>query len=230
MTEHKDIYASHGDLYERLVEREDYQHNILAAIQEIIPVKGKDVVETGAGTGRLTRILAPHVRSIQAFDASQHMLNYAIAALERSGLRNWSTGVSDHRALPAADGSADIAISGWSICYLVDWNREGWSAEVERALAEMRRVLRPGGVTILLETQGTGYETPHPPEHLVEYYSMLERLGFTFRWIRTDYAFESAQEARELSAFFFRETFEGVMSGGERPILPECTGIWWKRV
>jgi len=33
-----------------------------------------DVVEFGAGTGRITRLLAPEVQSIRAFDASEHML------------------------------------------------------------------------------------------------------------------------------------------------------------
>ena len=50
----KEIYASRARDYERLVAREDYQGNILKALQDIRALAGLDVVELGAGTGRLT--------------------------------------------------------------------------------------------------------------------------------------------------------------------------------
>ena len=60
----KEIYASRAQDYERLVAREDFAGNILKALQEIRALSGLDVVELGAGTGRLTCLLAPLVRSI----------------------------------------------------------------------------------------------------------------------------------------------------------------------
>lgn len=217
-------------MYERLVAREDYEQNILRALQGITAIAGKDVVELGAGTGRLTCLLAPLVRSIRAFDASQHMLHIAADKLLASGLNNWQVQVSDHRSLPVEDASADIAISGWSICYLVDWNRGAWQSDVDRALAEMVRVLRPGGVMILLETMGTGFQTPHPPDHLVDYYHALEEKGFAYQWIRTDYRFADLDEAVELVQFFFGDELAEQVRAAGSPILPECTGIWWKAI
>ena len=72
------------------------------------------MVELGAGTGRLTRLLAPYVKSIKAFDASAHMLETAAESLREMGLTNWSTEVADHRQIPVEDASADLVISGWS--------------------------------------------------------------------------------------------------------------------
>jgi ubiquinone/menaquinone biosynthesis C-methylase UbiE len=226
MPDIKEIYAQHADQYELLVSREDYQQNILKAIGQIAPLEGRDVVELGAGTGRLTTMLAPLVRSIQAFDASQHMLDLAAAKLERSGLRNWAAAVADHRSLPAGDQVADIAISGWSICYTVVWHPQTWRDELGRALAEMRRVLRPGGTIILLETLGTGYETPHPPDDLLAYYAFLEQAGFAATWIRTDYQFRSPYEATTLTRFFFGDALAEQVAEQQLTILPECTGIW----
>ncbi len=119
MTDYEKIYTEQADEYERLLTHEDYQENIFAALKRIRPLEGLDVVELGAGTGRLTCMLAPVVKSIRAFDASQHMLDVAIAKLGQSGLQNWRVKVADHRNLPVADQAADVAISGWSVCYTV---------------------------------------------------------------------------------------------------------------
>lgn len=226
MPDHHSIYNEAAVNYERLVSREDYAGNILKAIREVMPVEGIDVVETGAGTGRVTRLLAPYVRSITAYDSSEHMLQIAADSLTEAGRHNWSIGVADHRSLPAADASADLCISGWSVCYLVDWNREAWQAEVEKALAELERILRPGGMTILIETQGTGFTTPHAPEHLIGYYQFLQEHGFASKWFRTDYKFDSPQQAQESASFFFGEEMVSKIEG---VILPECTGLWWKK-
>ena len=230
MPDYKTIYDQHADQYELLVSREDYQQNILRALDRITPLAGLDVVEFGAGTGRLTRMLAPLVKTIQAFDTSPAMLDVAVAKLERSGLDNWRVAIADHRGVPVADRAADIAISGWSICYTVVWYAETWRDELSKALAEMRRVVRPGGTLIILETLGTGYATPHPPEELAGYYTFLEAAGFASTWIRTDYRFESPAEAAALTGFFFGETLAERVIAENLVILPECTGIWWRSV
>jgi ubiquinone/menaquinone biosynthesis C-methylase UbiE len=228
MPELEDIYAGKADQYDLLVSREDYEGNILRSLAEIRPLDGIDVVEFGAGTGRLTTMLAPLARSIQAFDASQHMLDVAIAKLERSGLDNWRAALADHRAIPAGDQVADLAISGWSICYTVVWHTENWRVELGKALAEMRRVLRPGGTAVIIETLGTGHETPHPPAELVDYYAYLEQAGFHSTAIRTDYRFRSAEEAEALVRFFFGDTLADQVAREQTTVLPECTGVWWQ--
>ncbi len=223
----EEIYAHEAERYDRLVAREDYQNLLLPSLRQIASLEGKEVVESGAGTGRLTCLLAPHVKSIRAFDASSHMLALASARLTASGLQNWSTQVADHRRLPAETHSADIYISGWSVCYLLDEPSLDWRQEMEKALGEMKRVLRPGGVTILVETQGTGFEAPHPPEHLAGYFHFLAEKGFASTWIRTDYRFASLAEAVELAQFFFGEALAEQVRRSGSAILPECTGLWW---
>jgi ubiquinone/menaquinone biosynthesis C-methylase UbiE len=171
-------------------------------------------------------MLAPWVETGLALDASQPMLVVAAARLKQSGHQNWWTAVADHRRLPVADRVADVVIAGWSICYLVAWNAKTWQAEVEQALAEMKRALRPGGTLVILETLGTGHETPYRPEPLAAYYRLLEEMGFSSTWIRTDYQFESVHEAAELTGFFFGEELADRVIREKLVILPECTGIW----
>jgi len=229
VTDLHDIYNRHADRYELLVSREDYQQNILPALNRITPLAGLDVIDLGSGTGRLAAMLAPVVRTLRAFDTSEHMLDVAVAKLKHCPVQNWWVEVADHRSLPVEDGVADLAISGWSIVYTVVWHEESWRDELGKALAEMKRVLRPGGTIIILETLGTGHETPHPPDELKEYYAFLEAEGFSTTWIRTDYRFESLAEAESLTRFFFGDELAEQVERENWVILPECTGVWWWR-
>ena len=122
--------------------------------------------------------------------------------------------------------SADVVISGWSIVYLVVWYESTWMNELAKGLTEMRRILRPGCDIIILETLGTGHVSPHPPDNLLDDFAFLEQEGFASSWIRTDYRFESQQEAEEIVSGFYGDEMVGSMIVEESIILPECTGIW----
>jgi ubiquinone/menaquinone biosynthesis C-methylase UbiE len=222
------IYQSEGDRYEALISREDHQGNIPRAIDEILNVDGLDVLDLGAGTGRLTLMLAPRVRSIHAFDVSSEMLRVCRERLVASGLSNWDVDVADHRQLPIPDHSVDLVVSGWSVAYLAVWNPETYRDELAKWMNEMKRVLKPGGHIILFESLGTGNETPIRLEHLQKYYPWLDEAGFLNKWIRTDYQFESVDEAVDLAGFFFGEEMANQVRESRSVILPECTGVWWK--
>jgi ubiquinone/menaquinone biosynthesis C-methylase UbiE len=224
------IYQSEGDRYEALISREDYQANIPRAIEEIIQVNGLDILDLGAGTGRLTLLLAPRARSIRAFDASAEMLRVCRERLVKSGLSNWQVQVADHRLLPVQDRSADLVVSGWSVSYLSVWDPENGRAELDKWLAEMKRVLRRDGTIILFESLGTGNEEPIRLEHVESTYQWLDANGFDNRWIRTDYLFESVDEAADLAGFFFGEEMAEQIRENRGVSLPECTGVWWRRV
>ena len=85
MPSEKEVYSKHAAEYEALVSHEDYQGNILKAMQEILPLSGLDVLDLGAGTGRLASLLASHVRRVLAFDLSEHMLGIARDKLRAAG-------------------------------------------------------------------------------------------------------------------------------------------------
>lgn len=233
MTDHfKRIYANQAGQYDAMVSREDYQGNILPALETIRSLSGLDVVELGAGTGRVTRLLAPVVKHIRAFDQSAHMLEIAQATLAAAGYTNCELHAAENSALPVPDSSADLVIAGWSLGHATGWFPEGWRDHIRAALLEMARVSKPDGTLIILETMGTGKETPAPPNQvLADYYAMLEsEYGFGYKWIRTDYRFESVLEGEQLTRFFFGDELADWIVTEELQILPECTGIWWKHI
>lgn len=227
MTDFKAIYQTQATQYNTMVAHEDYQGNILQALQKIRPFSGLTVVELGAGTGRLTRLLTPLVKTIYAFDISPAMLREATQTMSQANLA-----VGDNRNVPIQSKTADLIIAGWSLGHSVGWYPATWQTEIGKVLTEAERVLRPGGTFIILETLGTGQETPRPPaEHLAGYYRWLENEHtFARTWIRTDYRFETAEQAADLTRFFFGDTLADHILHHQLTILPECTGIWWKTI
>lgn len=230
MPDHRQVYQLGAAQYQRLIDREDYQGNLLPALQRISPLEGLDLVDLGAGTGRLACLLGPAAASLFAFDASPHMLETAAARLSSLPIDRWLAAAADHRRIPLAASSADLVVSGWSICYLVVWEESRWQSSLRDGLREISRLLRRGGTAVIVETLGTGVDTPQAPETLQAYFDFLAGSGFSQTWIRTDYRFQSQQEAQELVGYFFGPEMLERIGPEPEPILPECTGLWWKTV
>jgi SAM-dependent methyltransferase len=222
------IYYEEAARYERLVAREDYKGNILRVLREICDPDGRVIVDTGAGTGRLTRLLAPFASYIYGFDISPAMLAVAGKELsKRTARKNWALAAGEHGHIPLPEKSADLIISGWSLCYLALDQPAPWREPLRGVIGRFQRILRQNGIIIILETQGTGFLAPNPPDDLLDYYDFLQELGFQSRWIRTDYRFSSLREAEELTRFFFGDELANRVVDAGSLILPECTGIWW---
>ncbi|HUV16060.1 MAG TPA: class I SAM-dependent methyltransferase [Pelolinea sp.] len=230
MPTEKEVYASHADQYELLILREDYQKNIPREIREILNPSGLDIVELGAGTGRLTRDLVKEAKYVYTCDASHHMLSQANSVLNHQSRSNFLQSIADMRQTPFLSGCADMVIAGWSFCYLTVWGGDGWQRELDKGIQEAQRLLRQDGVIILLENFGTGFESPHPPPHLKGYFEYLELKGFQSTWFRTDYQFNSHEEALTLSNFFFGSELAEKVAQNKWTILPECTGILWLKI
>lgn len=223
--DHNAIYRNNATKYQELISKQPPLDEVVQAIRSF---DGLDIVDLGAGTGRLSAVLAPKARSIVALDGSEAMLHIAAARLKQAGRANWRTVEADHRSLPLAENSADLVVAGWSLCYLASANVEGWEQNVRVMISEIKRVLRPGGTAILFETLGTGCETPVPPEFLKAYYAQLVELyGFSHRWLRMDYRFDTITQAEELTRFFFGEELADRVARERLTVLPECAGIWW---
>ncbi len=227
----RQIYRHQADMYERLVAREDQHGNLFEALIDIVPLHGLDVVEFGAGTGRLTRLLSLMARRVSAFDIEPAMLAEASLMLPTTGMSNWSLAIGDNARMPAASNSADLVIEGWSFAHIMEWHPQQWRERADAMLAEMRRILKPGGMALLIETLGTGRRQPQAPtpELATLYHYWESSCGFNMRWIRTDFQFASRSEADELTRFFFGDALADEFLAPRSVILPECTGIWWRR-
>lgn len=228
MVDFKHIYATRAEDYHALVSFEDYQQQIAQQLATICDFDGQQVIEFGAGTGRLTRLLATQATIVHASDRSMHMLHTARLRLSAA---NCTFTVADNRHMPFQAQAADVTVAGWSLGHLVGWHPSTWEHEIDAALHEMLRLLRPGGTAIIFETMGTGQTSPQPPtEGLAAYYHRLvTHHNFSTTTFRTDYRFPSVAEGARLTRFFFGDALADQLLRNQQTILPECTGVWWRQ-
>jgi ubiquinone/menaquinone biosynthesis C-methylase UbiE len=94
------------------------------------------VIDVACGPGTFTRPFAPHVRRTVGVDLTPAMIEKARAEAARAGIANIEFVTGDVYALPFEDGVAGVVACGYAFHHMT---------EPARALAEMARVLRPGG-------------------------------------------------------------------------------------
>jgi SAM-dependent methyltransferase len=228
--DYSEIYARQADAYDAMVSAEDADGRLPPALEAVAPLDGARVLEVGAGTGRLTRVLLGRGARVIAVDRAGAML---AVARRRLGPREGSRCVlarAEARALPVRSGWADAAFEGWAFGHLCLEHPGGWRAAVSAAIAEMERALRPGGALALIESLGTGHEAPHPPSaELAELFGWLEAdLGMRRVVVRTDFAFPDVESAARATGFFFGEAFARRVRERGWARIPECTGVWWR--
>jgi ubiquinone/menaquinone biosynthesis C-methylase UbiE len=106
------------------------------------------VLDMGCGAGHASFAVAPHAESVVAYDLARPMLaTVATAAIDR-GLGNIRTKQGAAESLPFDDGSFDWVISRLSAHH---WH------DVPQALAQVRRVLKPGGHALFIDIAGTDH-------------------------------------------------------------------------
>ncbi|MFJ9428165.1 methyltransferase domain-containing protein [Streptomyces sp. NPDC101490] len=118
---------------------------------------GLDVLDVGCGPGTITADLAALVAPgrVTAVDAAGDVLAKARGVAEERGLRNVEFTVADVHALDFPDDSFDVVHAHQVLQHVGD---------PVRALREMRRVCRPGGVVAARDSDyGAFAWYPEPP-------------------------------------------------------------------
>jgi len=110
--------------------------------QKIVPLARGEVLEIGIGTGlNLPFYDRSRVKSIVGVDPALALHPLALRRSERAGLAVRMVGLSAE-ALPLPDRSFDTIVCTYSLCTI---------PAPDSALAEMRRVLAPGGKLLFSE-------------------------------------------------------------------------------
>lgn len=129
-------YDGFAETYEARRDGRGRYHDLLDALEVDFCarwVRDRSVLEVGCGTGLLLRRFAALAREAVGVDLSPGMLAHARA-------RGLTVVEGDVGALPFPDGRFDVAVSFKTLPHVPD---------LGQALAEMARVVRPGGILVV---------------------------------------------------------------------------------
>ncbi|MFC4165746.1 methyltransferase domain-containing protein [Teichococcus aestuarii] len=110
--------------------------------------RGLDVLDVAAGEGYGSALLAQAARSVLGVELSAQAVEHAARAYPAANLRYQQ---GDARRLPAADASVDAVVSFETLEHFY---------EHDQFMAEVRRVLRPGGRLIISSPERDVYSPP----------------------------------------------------------------------
>jgi ubiquinone/menaquinone biosynthesis C-methylase UbiE len=224
------VYETRAAEYDALIAAEDVDGALPRALDGLVRVDGAIIADVGAGTGRFARLLARRAAHVHLIDRAAPMLDVARERLASDGATNVTLHVSDARSLPLPDGAVDLAVAGWVFGHFPHWMPDDWKTEVAAALAEMRRVVKPGGSIVIVETLGTGHETPRKHEKLDPYFAwLMESEGFAQTILRTDYGFPDVESAARICGAFFGDALVSTIRERGWARVPECTSVFVAR-
>ena len=117
------------------------QRNLADYRRRVIPAATGRVIEIGVGSGFNLPLYGANVKQVIGLDPSPKLLAMARKKLGDTGAAvELIEGSAD--AVPLEDRSVDSVVTTWTMCSI---------REVERALHEMRRVLKPEGRLLFVE-------------------------------------------------------------------------------
>lgn len=118
---------------------EDIEQAMLAALDGRRPGRLLDI---GTGTGRMLELLGPHVDEAIGIDTSAAMLRAARAHLDRSEFGHCSVRLADALELDLPASTVDLVVLHHVLHFLED---------PAAAIAEVARVLAPGGLVLIVD-------------------------------------------------------------------------------
>jgi ubiquinone/menaquinone biosynthesis C-methylase UbiE len=134
-------YYECGDEQDRLTGRIEWART-WDLLERFLPAPPATILDVGGGPGAYAVPLALAGHAVHLVDSMPLHVRQARAAAAAAGTTLASAEVGDARALAFPDTSADAVLLLGPLYHLLE------AAERDAALAEARRVLRPGGVVI----------------------------------------------------------------------------------
>ena len=156
-----------------------------------------DVLDVGCGPGRVTRVVAPHARTVTGVDVSPHVIAAASDSARWAVPANTRYVVGNGADLPFPDASFDAVYSMFVFQHITPL------AIRDHLLGEIRRVLRPGGKA-LIETKVRGVGLSWWMDH-------VEDWGVDVSWCSDDEAIPV------LESYGFDVTRAWTMYGNQEP-------------
>lgn len=141
------IYDYVAPLYDFFFPHVDSYQDTVDHIVDNLISSGDAVLDLGAGTGILTVKIAPKAARVVACDLNRAMLERARKKCQKHQVPGVTFNIGNACQLPFADGSFTVVVSGFMEVYLT-------IPEKTKMLAEIHRVLAPGGRVVFMTGNG----------------------------------------------------------------------------
>ncbi|MFZ4857831.1 MAG: class I SAM-dependent methyltransferase [Desulfuromonadaceae bacterium] len=223
-----EIYEGFASEYDEFVSHGDYEGNLKQSLGSCFDFRNKSVYEFGVGTGRVTSLYVDLAKESKCFDRSEHMM-----ARAKQNLKDFKSKATfekcDNLQIDLLAPGADCVIEGWSFVHTV-----GKFEEIERVVSKIvhdcSRLLNENGQMIFIESLGTNTSEPAAPSiKTKKFYELLEgEYKFRRTVVRTDYRFDSVEDATRIFSFFFGDVVSKGIQEKNLKVIPEFTGIWMR--
>ncbi len=218
----------HPQVYEIENRAVDPEGTLEAAMRSVTQWAGRDVLDLGCGTGFHLPRFAGEARSVVGVEPHPDLA--AVAARRTSRLANVEVRLGTAQELPLPDASVDVVHARWSYFF---------GPGCEPGLAEVGRVLRPGGTAFVIDNDATrstvggwfrrGYPTVDP----VEVERFWSRHGWQRRPVDMAWRFGSREDLEAVVRIEFPTDLAEellVEHGPEDGLeIDYAVNLWWRR-
>lgn len=215
------------DVYELENLASDRAGAIDATIDALRSLHGADLLDVGCGTGfHLPRLAARGARVV-GVEPHLPLVARARARLDRVGGHTASVVAGDAEALPLADASVDVVHARWAYFF---------GAGCEPGLAEVARVLRPGGVAVIVDndvtrsTFGAWFRRSYPAYDPVAVQRFWHRQGFATEHLTITWTFDRRDDLESVVRIELPPgPADEVLSSHDGLTVDYAVALRWKR-
>jgi SAM-dependent methyltransferase len=220
------------DVYELENLASDRAGVIDATVDALHPLDGSDVLDLGCGSGfHLPRLAA---RGARVVGVEPHL---PLVARARHRLATGGGTASTHprpsvvaggaEAIPLRDNSIDVVHARWAYFF---------GAGCEPGLAELRRVVRPGGIACLVDndatrsTFGSWFRRAYPAYDPVAVQRFWDRQGFTTERLTIHWTFDRREDLEAVTRIELAPaTADEVLAAHRDLTVDYAVALRWKR-
>lgn len=187
---------------------------------------GQQVLNVGCGSGFHLPRFAQAASSVVGVEPYEPLATLARQRISDLSLANASVLDGAAQQLPLADNSIDVVHARWAYFF---------GPGCEPGLAEVGRVLRPGGTAFVIDNDasrsrfGAWFRRAMPTYDPVAVERLWARLGWSQERIEVRWSFESREDFESVVRIEFTETLaDGILAEHEGSGVDYAVNVWWR--
>ena len=214
------------DVYEVENRASDRAGVIDTTIEALHPLEGAVLLDVGCGSGFHLPRLAARGAQVVGIEPHLPLVELARARLAESGSAA-AVLAGDAEHLPLADRSVDVVHARWAYFF---------GAGSEPGLAEVERVLRPGGIVCVVDndatrsTFGAWFRRAYPAYDPVAVQRFWDRRGFTTERLTIHWTFDTREDLEAVVRIELPPgPAEAVLAEHEGLVVDYAVALRWRR-